>query len=307
MDTVLTDISVYWSDPNEIDNTYQPLDEFTSGSYPITMAFISSHDVFYPSLRNDPVFPAHTKAQLGPDYPGPDLYFNNSTRAGILGCVDQYQVCESTRGRCWDNSNISSLLDEPSLQSDSEERYAKRLMLIALEYSSAVGSIQFTGSEALDAQAKIAHMLSLPLAEQQWQVEAERMFRTSLARMQLNIFDFARGTASKYEGYIDTLAVEDRRMCQMVKVPTVGWRNLNLVGILGTSFGVGFVWVISLKREDDSKKKILVIVIIYRFMAKSAVCIWRNVLAPVAIHSGRMLWAGILVPSIRILKDWMGS
>lgn len=107
---------------------FQPLDEFTARPYPVTVNFISAHAVYYPNFRNDPVFPA----QFSGGYPGPDLYFNDSTRGGVLACVDQYQICESVDGRCWDNGNITLLRDEESHGSQSDSQYASWLLLIAL-------------------------------------------------------------------------------------------------------------------------------------------------------------------------------
>ncbi|KAF8858997.1 hypothetical protein BDZ45DRAFT_371177 [Acephala macrosclerotiorum] len=295
--TILIVVSVHWSDPKADTSPYQPLNEFTAGYYPVTLTFISSHTIFYPSIRDDVVFPAHTKAQFSDGYPGPDLYYNNSTRAGVLGCVDQYQICESMNGRCWDNSNITSLLNEQSAKGSSKSQYVTWLILIALKYSTSPGSIQFRGSEALDAQAKIAHMLSLPLAEKQWQVEAEKMFRTSLARMQLNLYDFVRGTAANYEGYENTLPVEHRAMCQMVTIPTVGWRNINFIGLLGTIFAVGIVWGIQ-KQKDASGNEVFLVISMSRWITKSSVLVWRGMLVPGIVALGLIV--------VRILKYLRG-
>ncbi|KUJ14512.1 uncharacterized protein LY89DRAFT_784443 [Mollisia scopiformis] len=252
--------SIHWWDPIAPQSPFHPLDEFTAGPYPVTLNFISSHAIYYHNFRNDSVFPAQTKARFADGYPGPDLYYNNSTRAGVLGCVDQYQICESINGPC------------------------------------SAGSTQFTGSEALDAQSKLNHMLSMQLADEQWKVEAEKMFQTSLARMQINLFDFVRGTAAGYPGAYNTLPPEHRGMCAMVEIPTVGWRNVNLVGFLGTIAALGVVWGVSRKRKDASGEEILVVTIIYNSLVRIVVFIWRDIFRPVGVLFGKLFISIVLEP-----------
>lgn len=207
--------------------------------------FISSHTIYHSEFRDDPVFPARRKVEFEGDYSGPDLYFNNSTQAGILGCVDQYKICKTANGPCWDNGNISSILDGGAGDVVTEEQNVIQLLLLALDLSTACGSIQFRGAEALVAQDKIAHVQSLPLADKQWQVEAEKLFQTSLARIQQNVYDFARGTASSFDGYHNIMPNKYRGMCELVEIPTIGWRNINFLGLLGTIIAAALMWLIS--------------------------------------------------------------
>ena len=255
---------VHCSDPISGAGPFVPLPELSAGLDPVTLIFISSHSVFHRKRCNDSIFPAQQKAQFLPEYRGPNLYVNNSTRASVLGCTDGYQICRTKSGPCWKNENASKIFDDNYIVKSTEGQNVARLLLLALDYSSTCGSIQFRGAEALDAQKKIAHMQSLPLADQQWEVEAESLFRTSLARMQLNVFDVVRGSASNFQGYRDTLSAKDSGLCSMVKIKGSGVKNINVCGLLAIIFAVAFVWTISRRANSGSRRNELVAVLIWK-------------------------------------------
>ena len=245
-----------------------------AGYFPITLLFISSHAIFYPQFRDDPIFPARQKARFPSQPRAPILYLNNSTRAGVLGCVDQFKICRTVRGPCWDNGNVTAIFEDHIGEKATEEQNAALLLLLSLDFSTACGSTQFRGAEALDAQSKIAHMRSLPLAEKQWQAEAEKMFQTSLARMQLNVFNVVRGTASTFDGYENILEEKYRGICNLVKIPTIGWRNINFVGVIGVIVTVILTWVIIRKLEDGAGRQHLLIVLKGAWQPKAANRAW---------------------------------
>jgi hypothetical protein len=272
----LTWYSIHCSEPNSPNGAFTPLPEFTAGPYPVTLMFISSHSILYPHFRLDPVFPAQSRAKFPLGYEGSPKYFHNSTRATVLGCVDQYRICKDTSGPCWTNENITSIPQAPKNRPSTAEENVVKLLLMALDFSSACGSTQFRGAEALDAQSKISHMQSQDLASEQWQVEVEKIFQTSLARIQLNAYDIVRGTAAAFDGYHDTLPAGYRGICSLVAIQTAGWQNLNVIGLVGTIFGVALLWIISRKVETQNRVNTLIIVLL-----------WRNYLRKIRIFTGR--------------------
>ncbi|KAH8648219.1 hypothetical protein BGZ60DRAFT_553057 [Tricladium varicosporioides] len=212
--------SIHCSDPGNSNSTFVPLPKFTAGPYPVTLIFISSHSVLYPHTRNDPIFPAQSIARFPPGYEGPIKYFHNSTQARVLGCVDQFLICKSTSGPCWSNANMTNIPEAPQDRTATEEENVVKLLLLALEFSSACGSTQFRGVEALDAQSRLAHMQSQNLNSNQWHVEVEKFFQSSLARIQLNAYDIVRGTAAAFDDYHDILPARYRGICSLVAIRT---------------------------------------------------------------------------------------
>jgi hypothetical protein len=268
--------SIHCSEPGSPAAAFVPLPEFTAGPYPVTLMFISSHSILYPHLRLDLVFPAQSRAKFPIGYTGSSKYFHNSTRATVLGCVDQFLICKDTSGPCWANGNITSIPEAPKNQSSTVEENVIKLLLLALDFSSACGSTQFRGVEALDAQSKIAHMQSQELDTNQWQIEIEKFFQVSLARIQLNAYDIVRGTAAAFNDYHDILPARYRGICNLVAIQTVGWKNLNVMGLVGTIFGVGLLWIISRKVKDKKRVDTLVVTLL-----------WRNCLRKICVFTRR--------------------
>jgi hypothetical protein len=165
----------------------------------------------------------------------------------------------------------------------------------ALAFSTACGSIQYTGAEALDAQSKLSHMQSLPLAKRQWVVESEKLFKTSLARIQLNVFNLVHGTASKYDGYHNMIPSNYKGMCRLVETPVHNLVNINFLGLLGTISAVIVFWVISRRRKVSDSEETLVIVIIWRWMEP-----FRNG----AVELVKSMWE-ILKPVWEFVETWV--
>jgi hypothetical protein len=117
-----------------------------------------------------------------------------------------------------------------TLPSDLESRGAMWFLITVLNNSHIYGAFNRRLAAALDAQARIASMTSLLLSPAQWRVEAENLFATSLARVQVDARNIARGVGATYDGY-----VKDNRsseFCSRYYMFDTGgdWVNLNFVG-----------------------------------------------------------------------------
>lgn len=240
------------------------------------LMFISSHKILYPQIRLDPVFPAQSRANFPLGYTGSLKYYHNSTRATVLGCVDQYLICKDATGPCWTKENITSIPQAPKNRISTEEENVIKLLLLALDFSSACGSTQFRGVEALNAQSKISHMQSQDLAPEQWKVEVEKFFQVSLARIQLNAYDIVRGTAAAFNDYHNILPARYRGICNLVAIRTVGWKNLNVMGLVGAIFCITLLWIISWKAKDEKRVDTFIVTLL-----------WRNYLRKICLFTRR--------------------
>lgn len=133
------------------------------------------------------------------------------------------------------------------------------------------------GRELL-AQDKVTQFISAPLAQNQWEIEFEQLFKTSLARMQFNLLDIAVGEGKGRPGYHEES--EDRwgngKLCGMYKYKILKeekGKNLRLINFvtLTTLFGllIGFTapWI-SLNNEPAKQpflgEKVPIYLLIYR-------------------------------------------
>jgi hypothetical protein len=170
----------------------------------VTLMFISTGGAhLHVFERDDPIFPAHNPF-LAPIGRGTlsTFWYNNSTRAGILGCADSYQICADPRGSlCWDQTNSSQALYHFS--GNIQRQRAMYLVTAALEDYHLWSTINYRRGTALNATSQIQRFIGIRLAEEQWKVEVENIFAASLAGMQIRTFDYARGTYANHPNMID--------------------------------------------------------------------------------------------------------
>lgn len=164
----------------------------------------------------------------------------------------------------------------PSNRAATQEEQIFQLLELGVQYSTSCGSIQYRNAEALDAQSKIAYSESLPLPRLQWPVEGEKTFATSLARFQINIYNVIRGTASKLQHYENKMRPNYQGMCKMVKIPVVGWANINFLGLMGTIITSLIILILSQKRAVGvNGEKRLVALLIWDGLTWSGAAFWQ--------------------------------
>ena len=75
---------------------------------------------------------------------------------------------------------------------------------------------------------------SLPLAKEQWKVEARQLFETSLARIQIDARNIAQGTAASYPG-LQKLDADPAVCDDTFLFLSQGWQNVNVTGSIWIS------------------------------------------------------------------------
>jgi len=134
---------------------------------------------------------------------------------------------------------------------------------IALLHSNVCNTIILRGGSALDAQSKLQANLSLPvslpLADEQWKVEVRAMFKASLARIQIDLRDYARGAAANKIGYKDHTDSAYQDMCSSYKFRTVGWKNVNAWGFWLLIILVVAVYILSFETPRFGEEEKLIV------------------------------------------------
>jgi hypothetical protein len=127
---------------------------------------------------------------------------------------------------------------------------------MALLGSTFYNAVSFRSSAALVAQSRLSGFVSLPLAAEKWKVEAEAIFKASLARTMINARNIARGSPHNFWGY-EKLPMTSWFCDQVFIFNRVGWTNVNLVGsvcILTFSFAIIFLAVpVGLNANQDDR------------------------------------------------------
>jgi hypothetical protein len=194
------------------------------------LLFVTSFNIQHPVRSDDPIFPFRTPitpdTSVNPDIDQLMTYWTNKEKHGaVLGCVEYAEICE-------DASNVSCF--DPwanlAMAPPSDEMYALGLGLL---YSGNWMGLNTRTSKELDATRKIVDIsISMPLAQEQWKIEAQRIFEISMIRARLEVLELARGTRSTRPSFIDVLPDVRRAVCQIVKFQSVGYKNLSVAGLL---------------------------------------------------------------------------
>ena len=82
----------------------------------------------------------------------------------------------------------------------------------------------------------------------QWQLEAQRLFNVSLARMQTEIIAMTRTVEPRADHYLGNyFSNRSVNSCGMIKLNADGWRNVSVVGLagmLGLALGL---WLVTME------------------------------------------------------------
>ena len=118
------------------------------------------------------------------------------------------------------------------------------MMFFSLLTSTIGDSVVYRREQALLAQAKAFSGVSLELAPEHWKLEVRQLFETSLARIQVNARNIARGPPDgNTDGLESLMRPEYEGMCHLYKFKSTGWRNVSTSGFLG-AVGAGLILMI---------------------------------------------------------------
>ena len=244
------------------------LPEFRATNSVVSLIFVRPKAVFYFEPSFDPIFPAQ-QVYNGPGYLE-QIYYNNLPHATVLGCADTAEIRDPDTGLIWhpvtmDWNDLKSRQGIERLNLDKvfkENLLNPFLLLGASMLGSSISTIILTGPY-FDAQKKLINGLSIALDREQWKVEARKMFETSLARMQGIVLDVARGRGVDDRSAKNALPEINSSICNMIKFPTLGWKNISLFWMTVLPTLAFFIWLFSIEVEEK-----LVLVWFYLYVLK---------------------------------------
>ena len=176
--------------------------------------------ILYTKRSNDPVFPADKAFQ----YPGDKgfYYYNSQPKARAFACIDETIFCAPSGSPCWRANDPI-----PAGGSNTSSYW---FLKYALKSSNTYDAIKLRLGSGLLAQQRVGQSRSMPLADNHWQLEAEHLFKTSLARAQFDAWSIASAEDHDNPTYTDTLPDEARGdMCGLFKFQAFGYVNIRIL------------------------------------------------------------------------------
>ncbi|RYN56306.1 hypothetical protein AA0118_g8267 [Alternaria tenuissima] len=187
----------------------------------LTIVFITALHIVYTQKSIDPIFPADDpyKFQDGTV----EYYKNSSPKSRAFACIDETQFCDPTNTYCWHEyekipDQVSHIAEDP----------AYWFMVNALKKSNTYDSIKLRLGSSLLAQQRVGEARSQALANNHWELEAEHMFKTSLARAQFDAWSLASGEDHDQDTCKNTVDEFAEGMCGLFKFRAAGHVNIRL-------------------------------------------------------------------------------
>lgn len=174
---------------------------------------------YYPAPSTDPISPANRLRYFPPSQT--PYWDYDRGHATVLACVDRTSWRDPDGDGTW-----QSLSATPPPVTDRHVRGGLLLLWYSLWNSFIYQTVSHRLASALDAQRLLMGFISLPLAEEQWKVEATQLWETSLARDQVDARNIARGVMARYPGF-RKMGI-DESMCENTYLfRSEGWTNVN--------------------------------------------------------------------------------
>ena len=143
--------------------------------------------------------------------------FGLDSTISVLGCVEQYQFCNSnTKFPSSTPFRAAGQMSTSDLENINLNTYQTALatsLMWATKITSVNFLIQFLPSPLL-AESLAQDTTSMPLAPNQWILEAQNWFTIGLSTMQHLLVDYITGPAPQYQQYVDKASNQNNTAIQ---------------------------------------------------------------------------------------------
>ncbi|KAL8794971.1 MAG: hypothetical protein Q9195_002553 [Heterodermia aff. obscurata] len=251
-----------------------------------TLFLVGTGNIQYYAKSDDPIFPA--QHMIHGSWPRENRWSHVGIARTVLGCVDEKIVWDTGRKQEWyllngqlhDASTQTWNITPPAIVNINDAPYsdkdftALQLLCLALRSSDTASAVMFARNKWLDAASRVVELperrFSLPLDKNQWQLEAQKLFNVSLARMQIEIIGMTQDV--EYPNYTDSEAmlenyfhIRSMNPCGLIKLDAEGWQNISVVGFVGMiGLAVG-LWTVTMEVGST-----IVLVWLYKSVVKPA-------------------------------------
>ncbi|KAF2093279.1 hypothetical protein NA57DRAFT_61791 [Rhizodiscina lignyota] len=170
----------------------------------VGLFLLASNAVSYLTPVKDPWFSATTLDNLS-DPGSIKKVYKADSYISALACVDQYQICNpnSAPMSCTILGSMKDMYETfPHITSNNYQNATALRILSSLSISSLSSIVQYMGQSWLYAQDRVSFLIVSDLPSNQWQIEVQGWFETSLAQVQALEFSYPNQPTQLAEGDI---------------------------------------------------------------------------------------------------------
>lgn len=174
-----------------------PVPELDSPVADVTLLFIAQNSVSYKQACQDPVFAATTLVD-SVAYGQEVKYYDYDRYVSVLGCTEQYRICNPESNKCTDKMGLMQLQatfdeNDDGLSLNTRQNATALRSLLALQVSSIYYATFTRLGAALRASESLHGLSQQYLPPTQWHIESGSWFDQGLARLQQRTQEYATG------------------------------------------------------------------------------------------------------------------
>jgi hypothetical protein len=222
---------------------WTPITALQVSNADITAIFLASNGVSYINPVSDPWFSAHTSLNLSQSGILNEAYRADSY-VSVMACTDQYQLCNPTSSplNCTILGSVQDVLAGTQQINLTPYQLASADRLIPLLIASSIFStVNDLSGSALLAADRLADLISTGLPSNQWQIELQGWFETSLAGIQADVVSWPAqptdlgpfGSVSAPNATGDPVSKAAHALCSAQRIRNTGaYQSFSTLGLI---------------------------------------------------------------------------
>jgi hypothetical protein len=217
-------------------SSFEPITALTRTDADTTVVFLSFIGKYTGPVA-DPWFEANSVSHRDSPLPLVSTNFARDKPIGTLGCVEQHQLCASA-GKCTPllglngvQENIAAKFNLSSNQKVTLDRLTKANGISALNFI--VGQLAHSSMPllAMNLTATETTTLSLPVPDDQWQLEVGYWHSVAMAQLQRTLIEYGTGQISPNTKYIVPGTGADAVFCRNIMIRSTVYSSFNVVAL----------------------------------------------------------------------------
>lgn len=220
-------------------DSFIPIPEIDRQDADISLFFLASNDIYYLGPVSDPLYSANIQVD---DHWEADYY------ATVLGCIDQFQLCNPSNYHCTSETSMTSAMDGISkLNFTSRQEHTAYRLSAASTYLTMFNNVDGRGISALQASATLWERSQIALPNNQWMIEVSSWMAVSMARLQQSVVEYAAGPSIMPPGsqIISDNSPEGIAACRGQKIrSSTGIISFSMLGI-AIILIVGWIFIVT--------------------------------------------------------------
>ncbi|KAI0975411.1 hypothetical protein F4678DRAFT_420197 [Xylaria arbuscula] len=225
----------YFANSSADKSTWRPIHQLNNAHGDGTIIFLSSNAISFTEQCDDLVFSAHVKL----DVANLTVYAEDNI-AGILGCLEQYQLCSAELNSCSGIGGAIGVLDdfvEKVPLTAIQNSTANVIAFVLVEFGN-MPQVTYGNTRHLVAgQSLVGGSFQLPLPSNQWQVEVQFWHATIMSMIQYGLLEYMTGPNNEgFQKYVKTPTLPgEQALCKRQRIRiSQGFANVSGLGLFFT-------------------------------------------------------------------------